>query len=454
MPGHIWLPPPPSARSPEEFAVKANRLLMSVMRSSLPWGLLASAGFYLPIVTGRWHDEFVLRYFAGHWVEYLETAMFFVGLAGLVLKMLDVGRQSAGLGRSLLPERSGGPQSASEAERLLLELARLPDAQQEDYLPRRLREALQSVRFAGSADKLGDELKYLSESDAARSHASYALLRIIIWAIPILGFLGTVIGITMAIASLNPQALEDSLPTVTGGLGVAFDTTALALGLSMVLMFVQFFVDRMESGLLATVDSRAADELAGRFEQMGTGDDPQLAAMRRIADGVLKSSERLVARQAELWQQSIATAEARWSETSTSAGKQLESALAGALSQSISTHAERLSASAEASAEQNRRNWSRIQQTLADSAQSLKTQQTELARQGEILLRVVEATGHVTKLEQVLNSNLAALAGAQHFEETLLNLAGAINLLNARLGQVTAAPHIGLSGALTPSRAA
>jgi biopolymer transport protein ExbB/TolQ len=434
--------------------VKANRLLMSVMRSSLPWGLLASAGFYLPIVTGRWHDEFVLRYFAGHWVEYLETAMFFVGLAGLVLKMLDVGRQSAGLGRSLLPERSGGPQSASEAERLLLELARLPDAQQEDYLPRRLREALQSVRFAGSADKLGDELKYLSESDAARSHASYALLRIIIWAIPILGFLGTVIGITMAIASLNPQALEDSLPTVTGGLGVAFDTTALALGLSMVLMFVQFFVDRMESGLLATVDSRAADELAGRFEQMGTGDDPQLAAMRRIADGVLKSSERLVARQAELWQQSIATAEARWSETSTSAGKQLESALAGALSQSISTHAERLSASAEASAEQNRRNWSRIQQTLADSAQSLKTQQTELARQGEILLRVVEATGHVTKLEQVLNSNLAALAGAQHCEETLLNLAGAINLLNARLGQVTAAPHIGLSGALTPSRAA
>src|SRR5487761_1413582 len=279
-----------------------NRLPLTVLRSSLVWGLLLSVGFYAPIETGHWKDEFVLRYFAGHWVEYLETAMFFVGFAGLILKALDVGRQSAALSQTMLPPRGGEPQSPADAQRLLSHLAQLPEGQHDDYLPRRLREAMQSVLFAGSADKLGDELKYLSESDAARSHASYGLLRIIIWAIPILGFLGTVIGITMAIASLNPQALEDSLPTVTGGLGVAFDTTALALGLSMVLMFVQFFVDRIEGRLLAAVDGRAADELGGRFEQMGTGDDPQIAAMRRIADMVLKATERLVVRQAEVWQ--------------------------------------------------------------------------------------------------------------------------------------------------------
>ena len=65
--------------------------------------------------------------------------------------------------------------------------------------------------------------------------------------------------------------------------------------------------------------------------------------------------------------------------------------------------------------------------------QTAHAQQAELARQGEILLRVVEATGHVSKLEEQLNRNLAALAGAQHFEETLLNLAATVNLLNARL---------------------
>ncbi|HVX10393.1 MAG TPA: MotA/TolQ/ExbB proton channel family protein [Pirellulales bacterium] len=423
---------------------KSNRISLAIMRSSLLWGTLASIAFFAPIQTGHWHDEFVLRYFAGHWVEYLETAMFFVGLAGLILKAIDVGRQSSVLSQNMLPPRTGEAQAPSDAERLLAHLSQATPGQDDDYLPRRLREALQSVLFAGSADKLGDELKYLSESDAARSHGSYALLRIIIWAIPILGFLGTVIGITMAIASLNPQALEDSLPTVTGGLGVAFDTTALALGLSMVLMFVQFFVDRIEGRLLAAVDARAADELAGRFEQLGSGDDPQLAAMRRLAESMLKATDKLVQRQADLWQQSIDAAGARWSEMASSAQRHLESGLAGALAQAMTVHAEKLSSSAEATAEQNRRNWSRIQQTLADSTQTAQAQQAELARQGEILLRVVEATGHVTKLEEQLNRNLAALAGAQHFEETLLNLAATVNLLNARLGQVMT-PQVGLT---------
>lgn len=433
--------------------MKANRISQVILRSSLFWGTLASIAFFAPIQTGHWKDEFVLRYFAGHWVEYLETALFFVGLAGLILKALDIGRQSSALGQVALGPRDEGPQSPAEAEGLLANLGRLPEIQQDDYLPRRLREALQSVLFAGSADKLGDELKYLSESDAARSHASYGLLRIIIWAIPILGFLGTVIGITIAIASLNPQALEDSLPEVTGGLGVAFDTTALALGLSMVLMFVQFFVDRIEGRLLGAVDARAAEELAGRFEQLGTADDPQLAAMRRLAESMLRATEKLVQRQSELWQQSIDAAGARWAEMAASSGKQLEASLAAGLTQSLTAHAEKLAASAEATTEQNRRNWSRLQQTLADSTQVAKTQQTELARQGEILLRVVEATGHITRLEEQLNRNLAALAGAQHFEETLLNLAGTINLLNARLGHV-AAPQVGLTNIGSASKAA
>ena len=422
---------------------KANRISLAIMRSPLLWGLLASVAFFAPIQTGRWKDEFVIRYFAGHWVEYVETAMFFVGLASLILKAIDVMRQSGSLSQIALPPAAAAPLPPSEAGALITALDDVPEHQRDDYLPRRLREALQSVRFAGSADKLGDELKYLSEADASRSHASYAMLRIIIWAIPILGFLGTVIGITMAIASLNPQALEDSLPTVTGGLGVAFDTTALALGLSMVLMFTQFFVDRMEGKLLSAVDSRAAQELGGRFEQIGAIDDPQVAAVRRIADAVIRSTEALVERQAEVWQRSIDAAQRRWSELAAASGKQVEAALAGALSQSISAHAERLAASAEASAEQNRRNWSRLQQALADATETAKAQQGELTRQGDILLRVVEATGHVTKLQETLNGNLAALAGAQHFEETVLNLAGAIHLLNARLGQV-AAPHIDL----------
>ena len=134
------------------------------------------------------------------------------------------------------------------------------------------------MRRKSSAETLDDELRALADYDVDRMHASYSLVRIIVWAIPILGFLGTVIGITLAIAKLSPDQLENSLPEVTAGLGIAFDTTALALALSMVLMFAKFFVERLETRLLMAVDRRVAEELVGRFQTYGTGADPHVAA--------------------------------------------------------------------------------------------------------------------------------------------------------------------------------
>ena len=58
-----------------------------------------------------------------------------------------------------------------------------------------------------------------------------------------------------------------------------------------------------------------------------------------------------------------------------------------------------------------------------------------MARQAEVLGRAVEASGEVSRLEDALNRNLATLAGAKHFEQTVLGLAATINLLNARLAE-------------------
>jgi hypothetical protein len=63
-----------------------------------------------------------------------------------------------------------------------------------------------------------------------------------------------------------------------------------------------------------------------------------------------------------------------------------------------------------------------------------------------VLTRVVEATGQVARLEETLNRNLAALSGSQNFEETLMSLAAAIQLLSARLGaNGRPGPHVTLS---------
>ncbi|MEZ6065507.1 MAG: MotA/TolQ/ExbB proton channel family protein [Planctomycetaceae bacterium] len=87
-----------------------------------------------------------------------------------------------------------------------------------------------------------------------RTHDSYSLLQTITWAVPIVGFLGTVMGITLAIANVTPEQLDTSLPEVTGGLAVAFDTTAVALSESILLVFGYFYVKRSELRLLGDIE--------------------------------------------------------------------------------------------------------------------------------------------------------------------------------------------------------
>jgi hypothetical protein len=424
-----------------------KHMFRAVTRSSLLWGGLASVGFYALLHAGKLNTQYldVYRYFANHWVLYVETVLFFVGVAELLLKAFDLAEQRGRLKLPLLGPLPAAPLPATAAADALGALSALPFVQQIGYLPERLRQALEVIQRVGSADKLEDELKYLSESDAARAHGGYALMRFIIWAIPILGFLGTVIGITIAIASLNPQALEKSLDEVTAGLGVAFDTTALALALSMTLMLGQFLVDRFEQRLLAGVDERMLSELIGRFATTAVVHDPHLSAVQRMSEMVLLRTEGLVQKQIELWQNSLAAAEQRWANMTGGVARQISEGLTEGLSQNVRQHAEQLVAAEAASTAVNRRRWRRVHRVLSKQIDSMHSQQSQLAHQTEMLTRIIDASNLVVRLEKTLNHNLATLAGSQHLQETLLSVSSAIALLNARLGQLTPmGPHVEL----------
>jgi biopolymer transport protein ExbB/TolQ len=425
-----------------KFVELWNRLT----RSPLLWGGALTIGFYTLIQAKYLDGEAVHRYFASHPVAYVSMSLFFVGMTTLFFKSISVLSQLKLFSKPLLSPAPADGESADMCRQHLAVLAKLPKEHQQDFLVARLRKALEHVQRRGGADGLDDELKYLAEADAAALHGSYSLMRIIIWAIPILGFLGTVMGITIAIANISPEALEESLPQVTGGLAVAFDTTALALALSMVLMFVQFLVDRAENRLLSNVDETVAAELAGRFQIVGAANDPQVAAVRRMADAVVQATERLVQRQAELWQATIEAAQQQWRQVTASTQQQVEAALTNSLTRSLKAHAQQIVESSQSVEERNRKHWDQIVHALTQSAETARSQQGELVRQGEVLTRVVEATGQVARLEETLNRNLAALSGSQNFEETLMSLAAAIQLLSARLGaNGRPGPHVTLS---------
>ncbi len=444
-----------------------NRALGAISTLGWPllWGLALCSVFYVIIfmvldrVPGlAEYRPFMQRYFAGHIVEYIETAMFFIGISALAAKAIDVLSQFSLLDQVSLaklgPElrNQAGKCGVSAATTLLDRLEKFKAGIRRSYIGARLRDALESVERKGTAAGLDDELKYLADIQAERANEDYALARIITWATPMLGFLGTVVGITMALGGMSPESLvnepQEAMKGLLGGLSVAFDTTALALSLSIVLMFTQFIVDRVETKLLEIVDSRAGDELIGLFEEVGAAHDPHVASVERMSQSVVRATGDLVEKQAEIWRLSMDAADNRWRDLVGAAGGELTESLQA----SLTLHAEQVQKSEGKSLDRVSEAAERFSASLSEATSTLRDQQSEMRRQGEVLNEAVRATGEVVRLEQALNDNLAQLAGVGRFEETVMTLSAAIQLLSARLSAApTANAMVDLHGGGKPS---
>ena len=428
-----------------------NHLARTAMRSPIVWGILGCAAFYGLIFGGPLDLPVMHRYFTHHPVEYGETLLFSVGVAALILRLADVVSQRSALRNP--PWEAIHPVTLSLSDlchTLHAELERQSVHRQEEYYLGRLRAAVQYVSRLGSTEGLGDELKYLTDLDATRAHGRYGLFRVIVWAIPILGFLGTVIGITLALNGIDPKRPDESMLQVITGLGLKFDTTAVALSLSMVLMFVHFFVDRLETALLAAVDCQVESDVAKHLPAAAAGPDGQVVAMRRMAEVMVAATDRLIERQTELWRAAMEAAAGRWAEMGDAAAAHLTRAL----DESLKHHAERLAANEETIAEQGRRQWEKIAQAQLQHSQNLAGVQNSLAQQADTMGRILQATGDVEQLQDVLNRNLAALAGAKNFEQTVLGLAAAIHLLNGRMVESTSTSPVQLESKRRTSKAA
>ena len=392
---------------------KINRLLGSMATSPILWSVAATFLLYVPLRAEAGSRPLLARLFLHHNMSQVLTALFLMGAATLFLRLLGVASQRRLLALPLLDAIPPGGQPLADCEGLLNRLDEQPPALQDTYLIRRLREALEYVFRKNAAETLEEEMRHLAAADRTRLSASYQGLRYLMVAVIAIGTIGAVLG--------NPDG------TIAG------DVFALSLLLSTALLFAVHVVAKAEGKLVAAVDLRVAAELVGRFESSyHPANDAQVAILRGIGEQLLRTSEQLVTRQTELWKATFVEAQRQWNDWSAGAAKQVQDSLATALAATMQTHAIAVSSSAE----QNATHWQSVQQALLQNAEAVTLQQRELVKQGEMLIQVVAATGQVEKLESELNRNLSTLAGAKNFEQTVLSLGAAIQLLNSKLGAV------------------
>jgi biopolymer transport protein ExbB/TolQ len=109
--------------------------------------------------------------------------------------------------------------------------------------------------------------------------SSFSFPKLLLWAIPLTGFIGTVIGMSQAVGSFdavlsnadNVDGLKDGLVQVTGGLGTAFDTTFLALVISVLLAFPLTLCEKIEDRLLSQIDGVVRDAVLS-LSPLGSGE--------------------------------------------------------------------------------------------------------------------------------------------------------------------------------------
>ncbi len=411
---------PESAAPDPESAAVLNRRSWTTLAAFI-FGLPAGLGI-LALCHGPWRETPIVRY-VSHPVEWVEVVLFCCALAALLAKAAAQWRERVACRHELVPFWRGEAAAVSDAAPLLAGLHGLGAGLADTWIARRMAAVLDFVARRGSAQHLDDHMRALADNDALAVESSYALIRFITWAIPILGFLGTVLGITAAIAGVTPEVLEKSLSTVTDGLALAFDTTALALGLVMILMFVNYLVERLEQGTLARVDRIAQAELAHRFERVGPASGEFVLALRHNTGVLVKTMEQLVERQTSLWAATVDQADRHWREGGQRAQQQLAAALETAMQKTLAVHAQCL-------LEVEKQNADRGRDLLA----SMNTLAERLADQLETLSRVQEGEAQLIRLQETLQQNLSALAGAGSFEQAVQSLTAAIHLLTARQG--------------------
>ncbi|MCP3906390.1 MAG: MotA/TolQ/ExbB proton channel family protein [Planctomycetes bacterium] len=155
----------------------------------------------------------------------------------MAYKGLAVIRARGMLDDDLIPLSEGMKILPEDSRTLQRQLEAMPPARRAGLLPRAMLAALHRFDSARNIQDVSDAARTICEAEGERLESELSLIRYIAWAIPSVGFIGTVRGIGDALGRAH-EAVEGDISGVTESLGVAFNSTFIALIISIVLMFV------------------------------------------------------------------------------------------------------------------------------------------------------------------------------------------------------------------------
>ncbi len=419
-----------------------NSLLLHWWKNPLLWGGLAYVLFYslLPVIPVQ--RELLVRYCTSHPLEYVTMGLFFLGMATLIIRWIDLkseSRAASQIDTALLSIAERTSQRADYGLDAIQEFwGKTSRIIKETIAGRRLQEGLVYVSQRPSGEKLEEHLRHFSDLEHDLAQRKLGFVNTVSWAVPILGFLGTVMGITLAIANVTPDQLDQSLPEVTGGLAVAFDTTALSLTLSLGLVFTTYLIRNRQEEILNKVDQQLDSRLCFLL-QAGSGQN-FLEQHSIVAENLAEASGKIIEQAGELWKTRLDELQQRMLESIDHDHnlfvETLQAGIHGTL-ESHQTHLielrkqeQQLSLELATKLEGAIENWN---QTLNGVGEGITEQTRQLNEHTSLILNFVDKQQQLTEIQQQLHASLDASQITSTLDQTLNSLTAAIQLLNAKV---------------------
>ena len=181
-------------------------------------------------------------------------------LAIMGYKAREILRERTLLDDDLVPIAEGMRILPEDTREFARQVQALPDSGQSALLPRGLLNALRRFNTTRQISDVSSSTNALFEAEAERLESELSMIRYISWAIPSIGFIGTVRGIGEALAQAD-KAVQGDIAGVTQSLGVAFNSTFIALLISIFLMFLVYQLQLLQERLVFDAQNYVDDKL-------------------------------------------------------------------------------------------------------------------------------------------------------------------------------------------------
>ncbi len=219
----------------------------------------------------------LMELFYNHFaISFASTLFFTWGIAILFLKYKKLQHQQAAMLLDVLPRGLGDEIDVNNIGKFIDHVYALPEHLRDSLMVNRIRKALEFFETRQNVADVGTLMASQSGIDGSRIMGSYIVVKAFLWAIPLLGFIGTVIGLSHAIEGMKFDGVEDvskmmeTIGAVTGGLGTAFDATLLGLVFAVVMNFPLNSLNKHEEETLNDIDAFCNEVLLPRLNDGGT----------------------------------------------------------------------------------------------------------------------------------------------------------------------------------------